>query len=212
MKIDFSWHVKTSSSLNDCRRFEENLFNSDNGRSGFLEYSVANCTKWTGSHHRRLWPRYANSTACYSQRAVIKVNKFQNLDVSFSQFNFQQRISWHIYVARTTDYVSEKFQRHHWGIKPATFRLVAQCLNQLRYRARHSDPEFDKHIRVPNGTSRHKTISEIRKRKQYRQKVHCVWNTTSNLASNMAARIYLWYKQSSEYNQISNKNWLQLSM
>ena len=32
------------------------------------------------------------------------------------------------------DYVNEKFQWHHRKSNPATFRLVAQCLNQLRHR------------------------------------------------------------------------------
>ena len=31
------------------------------------------------------------------------------------------------------DYGNEKLQLHHRGTEPATFRLVAQCLNQLRY-------------------------------------------------------------------------------
>ena len=32
------------------------------------------------------------------------------------------------------DYVNEKFQSHHRESEPATFRLVAQCLNQMRHR------------------------------------------------------------------------------
>jgi len=31
------------------------------------------------------------------------------------------------------DYVNEKFQWHHRESNPSTFRLVAQCLNQLRH-------------------------------------------------------------------------------
>ena len=102
-KSIFFWHVNTCSLVNDYRRWKENLFNPDDWGSGFLKNSFANCTKWKAAHPRRQWPQYGNSTPCCSQWTIIKVSKFHNLDVSFSEFDFRLRTSWHIYVARTTE-------------------------------------------------------------------------------------------------------------
>ena len=38
------------------------------------------------------------------------------------------------FLSRTHDYVNEKIPITPSEIEPVTFRLVAQCLNQLRYR------------------------------------------------------------------------------
>jgi len=57
---------------------------------------------------------------------------------------------------RPEDYVNKKIPIKPSGIEPATFRLVAQCLNQLRYRVspysgylRHSNVRERDHLGDP---------------------------------------------------------------
>jgi hypothetical protein len=59
---------------------------------------------------------------------------------------YSQKYSWYLFLlqAESTpgtecsrkDYVNEKFQWHHRRTESVTFRLVAQCLNQLRHQKR----------------------------------------------------------------------------
>ena len=64
---------------------------------------------------------------------------------STGHFNPPRKYSWHSFLLEAEssqvplcgrkDYVTEKLE---WWIEPATFRLAAQCLNQVPYRVPHT--------------------------------------------------------------------------
>jgi hypothetical protein len=79
-------------------------------------------------------PRISGKSALEGGRTVSPRHRPSLPLGKISGTHFCQRLSRFQGHSAARRIVTEKFQRPHSGIEPATFRLVAQCLNQLRHR------------------------------------------------------------------------------